>query len=147
MSRLFNKMDKILLALSIIMFVFGLFMILDASSMRSFIDYGTNNRFFFKQLVILIISLFASVFTIFFSTKKYKKYVIPIYIFTLALLIYLLCFGEYSNGAKSWIYIGPFGLQPSEIAKLVIIVFTASYYRANQRLLNNFNIILYITST
>ena len=138
MSRLFNKMDKILLALSIIMFVFGLFMILDASSMRSFIDYGTNNRFFFKQLVILIISLFASVFTIFFSTKKYKKYVIPVYIFTVALLIYLLCFGEYSNGAKSWIYIGPFGLQPSEIAKLVIIVFTASYYRANQRLLNNF---------
>ena len=57
MSRLFNKMDKILLALSIIMFVFGLFMILDASSMRSFIDYGTNNRFFFKQLVILIIIL------------------------------------------------------------------------------------------
>ena len=56
MSRLFNKMDKTLLILSIIMFVFGLFMILDASSMRSFIDYGTNNRFFFKQLIILIIS-------------------------------------------------------------------------------------------
>ena len=138
MSRLFNKMDKILLALSIIMFIFGLFMILDASSMRSFIDYGTNNRFFFKQLVILIISLFAAIFTIFFSTKKYKKYIIPVYIFTVALLIYLLFFGETSNGAKSWIYIGPFGLQPSEIAKLVIIVFTASYYRANQRLLNNF---------
>ena len=64
MSRLFNKMDKILLIASIIMFVFGLFMILDASSMRSFIDYGTNNRFFFKQLVILIISLFAYIFTI-----------------------------------------------------------------------------------
>ena len=138
MSRLFNKMDKILLISSIVMFVFGLFMILDASSMRSFIDYGTNNRFFFKQLVILIISLFASVFTIFFSTKKYKKYIIPIYVFTVALLIYLIFFGEDTNGAKSWVYIGPFGLQPSEIAKLVIIIFTASYYRANQRLLNGF---------
>ena len=138
MSRLFTKMDKILLISSIVMFVFGLFMILDASSMRSFIDYGTNNRFFFKQLVILIISLFASVFTIFFSTKKYKKYIIPIYVFTVALLIYLIFFGEDTNGAKSWVYIGPFGLQPSEIAKLVIIIFTASYYRANQRLLNGF---------
>ena len=138
MSRLFNKMDKILLALSIIMFVFGLFMILDASSMRSFIDYGTNNRFFFKQLIILIISLFASIFTLFFATKKYKKYIIPVYVFTVALLIYLLCFGEYSNGARSWIYIGPFGLQPSEIAKLVIIVFTAVYYKANQKLLHKF---------
>ena len=138
MSRLFNKMDKILLIATIIMFVFGLFMILDASSMRSFIDYGTNNKFFFKQLIILIISLFASIFTIFFSTKKYKKYVIPAYVFTVALLIYLIFFGEYSNGAKSWLYIGPFGLQPSEIAKLVIILFTAVYYKANQRLLNGF---------
>ena len=138
MSRLFNKMDKILLIVSIIMFGFGLFMILDASSMRSFIDYGTNNRFFFKQLIILIISFFASIFAIFVPTKKYKKWIIPIYVFTVSLLIYLCFFGEYSNGAKSWIYIGPFGLQPSEIAKLVIIIFTGVYYRANVKLLNGF---------
>ena len=138
MSRLFNKMDKILLILSIIMFVFGLFMILDASSMRSFIDYGTNNRFFFKQLFILIVSFFASIFTIFFPTRKYKKYVIPAYVITVVILIILLIYGENTNGAKSWIYIGPFGLQPSEIAKLIVIIFTGVYYRANQKLLNNF---------
>ena len=136
MSRLFNKMDKILLAVSIIMFIFGLFMILDASSMRSFLDHGTNNKFFYKQLVILIISFFASIFTIFFPTKKYKKLIIPVYVVTVLMLIYLCFYGESSNGAKSWIYIGPFGLQPSEIAKLVVIVFTGVYYKANQRLLN-----------
>lgn len=136
MSRLFNKMDKILLILTIIMFVFGLFMILDASSMRSFIDQGTNNYYFFRQLVILIISLFASVFTLFIPTKKYKRWVIPIYVITVAFLVYLLFFGEYSNGARSWVYIGQFGFQPSEIAKLVIIIFTGVYYKANQKLLN-----------
>ena len=135
MSRLFNKMDKILLALSIIMFVFGLFMILDASSMKSFMEYGTNNRFFFKQLFILIVSFFASVFTIFISTKKYKKLIVPAYIFIVVLLIIVYFFGENINGAKSWIYIGPFGLQPSELAKLVIIIFMAVYYKANQKLL------------
>ena len=135
MSRLFNKMDKILLILSIIMFVFGLFMILDASSMRSFIDYGTNNRFFFKQLVILIFSFFASIFTIFVPTKKYKKIVIPAYIIIVALLIIVFIFGEKINGARSWIYVGPFGLQPSEFAKLVIIIFMSSYYKVNQKLL------------
>lgn len=138
MSRLFNKMDKVLLIITIIMFVFGLFMILDASSMKSFMEYGTNNKYFFKQLVILIVSFFASIFTIFFPTKKYKKFIIPIYVVTVLMLLYLLIYGEYSNGAKSWIYIGPFGLQPSEIAKLVIIVFTGVYYRANQKLLNGF---------
>lgn len=135
MSRLFNKMDKILLALSIIMFVFGLFMILDASSMKSFMEYGTNNRFFFKQLFILIVSFFASIFTIFISTKKYKKLIVPAYIFIVVLLIIVYFFGENINGAKSWIYIGPFGLQPSELAKLVIIIFMAVYYKANQKLL------------
>ena len=138
MSRLFNKMDKLLLVVTIIMFIFGLFMILDASSMRSFIDYGTNNRFFYKQLVILIISFFVSIFAIFFPTKKYKKWIIPIYVFTVAFLVYLCFFGEYSNGAKSWVYIGPFGIQPSEVGKLVIIIFTGVYYKANQKLLNGF---------
>ena len=136
MSRLFNKMDKLLLIVTIIMFVFGLFMILDASSMRSFIDEGNNNKYFFRQLVILIFSLFASVATIFISTKKYKKWIIPVYVINVALLIYLCFFGEYSNGAKSWIYIGQFGFQPSELAKLVIIIFTGVYYKANQKLLN-----------
>ena len=37
MSKIFNKMDKILLILTIVMFVFGLFMVLDASSMKSFL--------------------------------------------------------------------------------------------------------------
>ena len=56
MVRIFNKMDKTLLLLSIFMFVFGLFMIFDASSMRSFLEYGTNTKYFFKQLIILIVT-------------------------------------------------------------------------------------------
>ena len=71
-------MDKLLLVLSIIMFVFGLFMILDASSMRSFIDYGTNNRFFYKQLVILRLYLLS-----FFQQKNIKKL-----LFQVILLLY-----------------------------------------------------------
>ena len=37
MIRMFNKMDKSLLFLTVVMFVFGLFVILDASSMKSFL--------------------------------------------------------------------------------------------------------------
>jgi len=54
MIRVFNKMDKPLLILSIFMFIFGLFMILDASSMKSFLNTGekseTSNDYVNKYL-------------------------------------------------------------------------------------------------
>ena len=50
MIRTLNKMDKPLLILSIVMFIFGLFMILDASSMKSFLNTGENTKYFFRQL-------------------------------------------------------------------------------------------------
>ena len=142
MSRLFNKMDKVLLILTIIMFVFGLFMILDASNMKSFLEYGTNTKYFNKQLIILIISFFASLIILKIPTKKYKRIIIPTTLILLFLLLYLLFFGEETSGAKSWIYIGTFGLQPSEFAKLGIILLMSSFYKANLRTLDSWKTIL-----
>lgn len=137
MSKIFNKMDKILLILTIIMFVFGLFMVLDASSMKSFLEYGTNTKYFSKQLVILIISLILSVFVLFIPTKKYKRVIVPVSVTIVILLFYLLVSGVKTNEAKSWIYIGSFGLQPSEFAKLSLILFFGTFYKSNLRYLNN----------
>lgn len=137
MSKIFNKMDKILLILTIIMFVFGLFMVLDASSMKSFLEYGTNTKYFSKQLIILIISLVLSVFVLFIPTKKYKKVIVPVSVTIIILLFYLLMSGVKTNEAKSWIYIGSFGLQPSEFAKLSLIIFIGTFYKTNLKYLNN----------
>lgn len=137
MSKIFNKMDKILLILTIIMFVFGLFMVLDASSMKSFLEYGTNTKYFSKQLIILIISLFLSIFVLFIPTKKYKRVIVPISVTIIILLFYLLMSGVKTNEAKSWIYIGSFGLQPSEFAKLSLILFMGTFYKTNLKYLNN----------
>ena len=142
MSRLFNKMDKVLLILTIIMFVFGLFMILDASNMKSFLEYGTNTKYFNKQLIILIISFFASLIILKIPTKKYKRIVIPVTLVLLFFLLYLLFFGKETSGAKSWVYIGTFGLQPSEFAKLGIILLMSSFYKANLRTLDSWKTIL-----
>ena len=138
MTRLINRMDKTLLFLSIIMFIFGLFMIFDASSMKSFMEYGTNTKYFTKQLVILIVSLFASIFIICIPTKKYNRLIIPFCSGILILLLFLLIKGEITSGAQSWIYIGSFGLQPSEFAKIGIILFSGIYYRANVKNLNRY---------
>ena len=46
----------------------------------------------------------------------------------------VLIFGRTVNGAKSWIMIGPFGLQPSELCKPLIVVALAGYLRYHQRI-------------
>lgn len=137
MSRLLNKMDKVLLILTLILFVFGLFMILDASSMKSFLEYGNNTNFFYKQLLSLILSLFASIIILKIPTKKYRRIIFPITGIIIFFLIYLLFFGEYTSGTKSWLYIGSFGIQPSEFAKLGIILLMSTFYKANLRTIND----------
>ena len=138
MTRLINKMDKVLLVFAIIMFIFGLFMIFDASSMKSFMEYGTNTKYFTKQLGILIASLVISVLIILTPLKRYKKFMPIMCIVITILLLYLVVSGVETAGSKSWLYIGPLGLQPSEFAKIGIILFAGFYYRSNLKYLNNY---------
>jgi len=51
-----------------------------------------------------------------------------LYVIVLALLVVVLITGKTSRGAQRWIPVGPFAFQPSEFAKLVLILVLASYY-------------------
>ena len=138
MLRTFNKMDKIILFLSIFMFAFGLFMILDASSMKSFLVYGENTKYFVKQLIVLIVGIVISLIVIKTPLKRYKKIIYLISIGIIIMLIALLAAAVTTNGSKSWFYIAGFGIQPSEFAKVVLILFTALYYQVNINRLDKF---------
>ena len=129
MRRLINRLDKVLLISSIIMFVFGLFMIFDASSMKSYLTSGNNMTYFYRQLGILVFSLIINILFIQIPTSKYKKYILLVMVSLIISLAILLLVGNESNGAKSWFYIGSVGLQPSEFAKIIIIVFASIYYK------------------
>lgn len=138
MIRTLNKMDKTLLLLSLIMFLFGLFMIFDASSMKSFLGTGENTFYFFRQLLFLIISLILSLFIIRTPLKKYNGLIYLVSFVIICMLIYLVIGGSDINNAKSWIKIGSFSIQPSEFAKIELVLFTAIYYHLNERKLDNF---------
>ena len=138
MIRTFNNMDKILLFLSIIMFVFGLFMILDASSMKSFLVYGENTKYFMKQLITLIGGLILSLLIIITPLKRYKRIIYLICSVIIFMLIALLVAAVATNGSKSWFFVAGFGIQPSEFAKIALILFTAIYYQKNIKKLDNF---------
>jgi cell division protein FtsW len=58
-------------------------------------------------------------------------------IVVLLILVIIPGIGTVRNGSRSWFGIGSFGIQPSEAAKLILIIFTSKYLSKNQRNMKN----------
>ena len=133
MRKMFAKMDKPLLIAMIVFSIFGLLMILSASSMESYMRYDYSPyHYFFRELIFLIVGFILFLFVIVFPTKNYKKLSTFMMIIITLSLIGLLIYGYAANNAVSWYKIGPVTIQPSEFAKLAIIIYMAVYYEKHK---------------
>ena len=122
-KRFISNMDVPLLIASLVLFVFGLLNIVNASSQAVAIRYGTGiYYYFYRQLIFIIAGLFATLFIINVPTKKYYNLITFIYFVELALLFYLYRFGHSYMGSVNWIELGKIKIQPSEFAKPIMIV-------------------------
>ena len=140
-KNLLNKMDKPLLAVTILFFLFGLLNIVTASSREAVVRYEVSTYYyFFKQLEMLIIGLVLSYFLLNLKSKTYKNLILPAYIIVLVLSLALFKFGVEINGATNWLPLPGIGtIQPSELAKPIMIVFISIMFEQNCRLLNSDN--------
>jgi len=128
---IFSKIDKPLLIMCILYNIIGLIMVLSASSVSAVLKYDESPYYFFiKQFVFLAVSYGIGFFIILkFPVKKYKKFLPLALIGILALLLYLIIYGEIMNSVRSWIdFYGIFSIQPSEFAKTALIVYMGIFY-------------------
>lgn len=124
----FKDMDKVLLFVMILLAVFGLFNIVTASSREAVTNMDQSVYFYFyRHLAALIMSFVVYLFIITVDTKKYYWIVPIIFLVVIGLNIYVLLHGALTRGANNWIDFGFFNLQPSEIAKPVIVAVLALY--------------------
>lgn len=90
-----------------------------------------------KQILWYLISVVA--FYVSYFCYRYMKFLPKIKWFYFAggilLFIITLVFGSEINGAKNWISVGKFSIQPSEIIKLFFVFFLASYYSSKEKML------------
>ncbi|MBR3161828.1 MAG: FtsW/RodA/SpoVE family cell cycle protein [Bacilli bacterium] len=138
MKRIFSKMDKPLLFVTIVFFLFGLLMILSASSMESYIRYENSPyNYFYRQGAFLILGLIASILIIRIPTKVYKGFSYLLLIGIITCLGCLTAYGYAANNAVSWFKIGQLNIQPSEFAKIIVIIYLACYYDRKRDELND----------
>ena len=130
-----KKYAKLLLIFTLLLSIFGIIMIYSASSIWA--KYRFNDAFHFAklQLIFFLMSLICLLIASKINYKLYYKYANLLLSISIILLIIVLIpgIGSLKNGARSWIKIGPFGLQPSEFAKLGMIIFLAKYLANNQK--------------
>lgn len=125
MKKIFNKIDKPLLVLTIICLVLGIMMVGSASSLKAYMKYGDSYFYFKRQIMFICAGLFASFIILKTPLKKWKNLIYLAVIGVLGALVYVLLKGEVSNGITGWLFIGGFGIQPSEFAKTTTVLFLA----------------------
>ena len=134
-----KNMNGLLLFLTMLMFIYGLFNIVTASSREAEVMYNVSlYYYFFRQLKMLILGLIGSFIIINVDTKKYPFISFILYIIICGLLIYMLFHGTADRGSINWInlpFIGRF--QPSEAAKPISIVFFAFILDKLSKQVNN----------
>ncbi|TVY00671.1 putative lipid II flippase FtsW [Cohnella terricola] len=121
--------DFLLLILTLLLVGFGLVMVFSASSSMAVSKPGYNNDalyFLKRQLLWVGLGTFIMLIMMNIHFQKYKKLFLLFFIGTLVLLFLVPIIGETRNGAKSWLGVGTFGIQPTEFAKLAIILYLAA---------------------
>ncbi len=123
-----GRIDYLFLLSVCLVTLYGTLMVFSAGVAYAEARYNDELYFVKKQAIWLIIGFAVMYISSHIEPSFYKKYTPLLYYFTLFLLVLVLIVGFVGNGAQRWISIGPVTIQPSEIAKISIILMLSHYF-------------------
>ena len=139
-SFLNNPIDFTLLITILLLLSIGLVMVLSASSPSALAKSGDSYSYFSKQLIFAILGMVAMLFISKIDYRFYQKFYKHAWWLSLILLALVLIVGREVNGAKRWIYVTQtLSVQPSEIVKLLMILFYAGVLMKNRDQLDSYS--------
>ena len=118
--------DYSLLFVIIFLVGFGLVMLYSVSSYEAQSEFGDAAYYLKKQLAAACLGLVAMFIVSRIDYHVWQKLSLPVYGLALLLCVAVLFLGSDSNGSSRWFRIGGLSVQPSEIAKIAVIIFTAA---------------------
>ena len=119
--KIFKKLDWSLF-LSIIGLAVISLLIIGSATHANISHVEGQFDFIIKQGAFLLLGIITSIFMLKYDFHILEKYIKSIYILNIILLLIVKFAGTSALGAQRWIQIGPFTLQPSEFAKLFMII-------------------------
>ena len=137
-SRASSYFDYTLLFLIIFTVAFGMVMLYSTSSYEAMNQYGDSMYFVKRQLRSVVIGLVLMVALCSVNYKILKKLSMLAYLLSFILCLAVIFVGTEINGSKRWLSIGGLSIQPSEIAKIGLIIFVAAIISKMPRQLGNF---------
>ena len=114
---------------------FGLLMVYSASWQPSMLREENPAYYFINQIKWAILGAIAGAVVMYIDYRRWKKLVVLMMICMIALLLAVLIFGESRYGSKRTLFNG--SIQPSELAKLAIIIYLPFWLYSKQDVLNN----------
>ena len=126
----------LLLGASALLLTIGLIMVLSASSVFAFRNADDSYAIVKRQLVWVVLGLPCAWVASRLPHQWIRRLAWPGYLVSLTLLTLTAVFGEERNGNQNWLAVGPLAIQPSEIAKLGLVLWAANIYARKERRLD-----------
>ena len=113
----------------LILSLFGLLMIYSSSYIWAEYKFNDSFRYVKMQGLFLVLGVILMYIISKVDYNLYKEKALTIFVISIVFLILVLIpgIGSIRNGSRSWFGIGSFGIQPSEFAKLSLIILTSKY--------------------
>ncbi len=108
--------------------IVGLIMVLSASSISAYARFGDSFRYLQRQTAYATVGVLALILTSRMRYQVWRRLALPLLLITLGMLGVVLhpVAGIEAYGSSRWFQVGPVTVQPSEIAKLALVVFVAA---------------------
>src|SRR5699024_4100897 len=109
-----------------------------ASMVSTTIDGLEDTYYLFKQLSWIVVGLIGFLFCSIFPYRHYQRFMVPIVIVSLLLLVAVIFFGHEEHNAQMLISIVGINIQSLAFVKFTLIIYLASVYSKKQKYINNF---------
>lgn len=117
-----GMLDLPFLILTVLLVLIGVVMMFSASYARAYVDSGDSTFYFARQAVFAVAGIGMMLLVSRVNYQLWRALAFPILLASVVLLMLVPVIGTEENGATRWIYLFGISFQPSEIAKLAIVL-------------------------